>query len=50
MLGPVNELLARADDCAVAAHSLEDTQRIISCFSDDAACSGLRINIKKMNY
>ena len=47
----IKELLAcdllYADDCALAAHSLEDAQRINNCFTEAAARFGLTISIKK---
>ena len=45
------ELLAHdllyADDCALAAHSLEDAQAITDCFAQAAAHFGLTVSIKK---
>src|SRR6266536_6191570 len=47
----VTDLLARdllyADDCALAAHTLEDAQAIVDCFAHAATRFGLSINIKK---
>jgi len=47
----VMELLARdllyADDCALAAHSVEDAQAITDCFAHAAAFFGLTVSIKK---
>ena len=47
----VLNLLARdflyADDCALAANTLEDAQEIVNCFASSASRFGLSINIKK---
>ena len=39
--------LLYADDCALAAHKLEDAQTIVDCFAKSAARFGLSMNIKK---
>ena len=47
----ITEMLARdllyADDCALAAHSIDDAKVITNCFAKAAARFGLSINIKK---